>query len=175
METNGWWEPNVNFEREWLHERSYLFRNNGDLTFTEVSRASGFEHRLQGRGLVTLDHDADGDQDILIFNNEGGMSLFCNDLAGAGRNWLRIFLDTGAAPELAPNGYGSLVSVRTAEMVQYRYLDGGSNYLGSSELSAHFGLGAAPRAEAVRVHWADGEVTLLRAVPANRTITIAKR
>ena len=173
VETNGWWEPNVNFEREWLHERSYLYRNNGDLTFTEVSRASGFEHRLQGRGLVTLDHDADGDRDILIFNNEGGMSLFCNDLAGPGRNWLRIFLDTGTAPDLAPNGYGSLVSVRTADLVQYRYLDGGSNYLGSSELSAHFGLGAAPRAEEVRVRWANGEVTLLRALPTNQTITIA--
>lgn len=101
------------------------------------------------------------------------MSLFCNDLAGPGRNWLRIFLDTGTAPDLAPNGYGSLVSVRTADLVQYRYLDGGSNYLGSSELSAHFGLGAAPRAEEVRVRWANGEVTLLRALPTNQTITIA--
>ena len=57
-------------------------------------------------------------------------------------------------------------------MVQHRHLDGDSNYLGSSELSAHFGLGAARRAEEVRVEWANGEVTVLRAVPANRTMTV---
>ena len=96
---------------------------------------------------MTLDHDNDGDQDILIFKNEGGMSLFCNAGTGTAGNWLRIFLDTSDAADLAPNGYGSRVSVRAAGMVQHRYLDGGSNYLGSSELSAHFGLGAARRAD----------------------------
>ena len=106
-----------------MGERSYLFRNNGDLTFSEISRQVGFNHALQGRGLVTLDHDNDGDQDILIFNNEGGMSLFCNAGAGSAGNWLRIFLDTSDAD-------GSRVSVRAAGMVQYRHLDGGSNYLG---------------------------------------------
>ena len=41
VETNGWWEPNMRFEREWMGERSYLFRNNGDLTFSEISRQIG--------------------------------------------------------------------------------------------------------------------------------------
>ena len=62
--------------------------------------------------------------------------------------------------------------MHTPELVQYRYLDGGSNYLGSSELTAHFGLGAAAQAEEVRVRWANGEITLLHALPANQTITI---
>ena len=170
VETNGWREESSGLPGEWMGERSYLFRNNGDLTFSEISRQVGFNHTLQGRGLVT--HDNDGDQDILIFNNEGGMSLFCNAGAGSAGNWLRIFLDTSAAADLAPNGFGSRVSVRAAGMVQHRYLDGGSNYLGSSELSAHFGLGAARQAEEVRVEWANGEVTVLRAVPANRTMTV---
>ena len=172
VETNGWWEESSGLPGEWMGERSYLFRNNGDLTFSEISRQIGFNHTLQGRGLVTLDHDNDGDQDILIFNNEGGMSLFCNAGAGSAGNWLRIFLDTSATADLAPNGFGSRVSVRASGSTQYRYLDGGSNYLGSSELSAHFGLGAARHAEEVRVEWANGEVTVLRAVPANRTMTV---
>ena len=49
---------------------------------------------------------------------------------------------------------------------------GARTYLGSSELSAHFGLGAARQAEEVRVAWANGEVTVLGAVPANRTMTV---
>ena len=172
VETNGWWEEQSGLPGEWVGERSYLYRNNGDLTFSEISRRVGFNHTHQGRGLVTLDHDNDGDRDILIFNNEGGMSLFCNAAAGAAGNWLRVFLDTGAAADLAPNGFGSGVSVLASGTTQYRYLDGGSNYLGSSELSAHFGLGAAHEADEVRVEWANGEVDVLRAVPANRTMTV---
>ena len=172
VETNGWWEDQSGLPGEWMGERSYLFRNNGDLTFSEISRQVGFNHTHQGRGLVTLDHDNDGDRDILIFNNEGGMSLFCNAGAGSAGNWLRIFLDTSAAADLAPNGFGSRVSVRASGTTQYRYLDGGSTYLGSSELSAHFGLGAMGEAEEVRVEWANGEITVLREVPANRTLTV---
>ena len=35
VETNGWPPPT-----EWLGENSYMFRNNGDLTFTEVQGGS---------------------------------------------------------------------------------------------------------------------------------------
>ena len=109
---------------------------------------------------MTLDHDADGDQDILIFNNEGGMSLFCNDLAGPGRNWLRIFLDTGTTPGLAPNGYGSLVTVsigrRWCSTATWTAAPTTSAPPSCRPTSA-----SAPRpgAEEVRVRWADGEVT----------------
>ena len=86
---------------------------------------AGLVHRGQGRGVVHLDYDNDGDQDLVIFNNGGLPTLVRNELDagtdGSGR-WLRVFLDTAARADLAPDGFGSLVAVRTGDLRQVRYV-----------------------------------------------------
>jgi hypothetical protein len=47
---------------------SALYRNNGDRTFTDVSRESGIGHAGMGMAVVTGDYDNDGDQDVFISN-----------------------------------------------------------------------------------------------------------
>ena len=164
-ETNGWVEP------EFTGETSYLFRNNGDMTFTEVQSGSGFDHIGQGRSLMSLDYDRDGDMDILVTAFEGPVKLYRNDLSGADTNWLQVRLDTSDDPGLAPDGYGSRVVVTAGGATQYDWIDGGATYLGISECVAHFGLGAATTAD-VTVEWADGTNTTLTGVPANQSITV---
>ena len=89
----------------------------------------------------------------MAFNNGGLPTLVRNELYpgndrsdssdGSGR-WLRVFLDTAARADLAPDGFGTLVAVRTGDTRQVRYIGAAAGYLGPSELSAHFGVGAAP-------------------------------
>lgn len=165
-ETNGWLSP------PWIGEMNRLYMNNGDGTFTESAAAMGFDFSGDGRGLVNFDYDNDGDQDTVIFPNEEAIELYRNDLTGPDTNWLRIFLDTSADPALAPNGFGTRVEVTANGTTQCRYISGGSSYLSVSELSAHFGLGAAGTAD-VRVEWADGSVVALQSVATNQTMTIA--
>jgi hypothetical protein len=50
--------------------RSYLFRNNGDRTFTDVTDAAGIEPGGKGLGVVILDLDGDGRSDIFVGNDE---------------------------------------------------------------------------------------------------------
>jgi len=52
-------------------EQDVLYRNNGDSTFTEVSRESGVwvPEPLYTLGVVTGDHDNDGDQDLYVAND----------------------------------------------------------------------------------------------------------
>ena len=49
---------------------------------------------------------------------------------------------------------------------------GAGGFFGASELSAHFGLGAAATVDALAVDWPDGARTVLRGVTANRTLTV---
>ena len=173
--TNGWEIANGAGFPEWEYERTYLFHNDGDLTFTEVAAAWGLHHTGQGRGLVHFDYDNDGDQDLAIFTKDQRILLYRNDLAAPKRHWLRVLLDTSARPDLAPDGIGARVIVRTAAPAaghQVRYLYSGGSYLTSSELSAHFGLGPAARVAELRVEWPDGSLTLLHDLPADQTITI---
>jgi hypothetical protein len=45
-----------------------LYRNNGDLTFSDVTNEAGVGHKGFGMAVVTADYDNDGDQDIFVSN-----------------------------------------------------------------------------------------------------------
>jgi hypothetical protein len=152
-------------------EQSYLFMNPGAGSWPEMAAASGFVHNDKGRALLHFDYDNDGDQDLVLCSNNGPLSLYRNDLAGAGTNWLRVFLDTSGVAGLAPNGIGSKVTVRIGGTSLMRVIHGGG-YLGSSELSAHFGIGGATTIDELRVLWNDGAETVITNVAANQTITV---
>ncbi|HMN40775.1 MAG TPA: CRTAC1 family protein [Phycisphaerales bacterium] len=171
--TNGWDDPG--YGTQFLADPTCVFQNNGNGTFANVAPACGVTHSGQGRGMVEFDYNNDGRPDLLIASNGGPLTLYRNDTppAPGGSNWLRIFLNTRASHGIAPDGYGAHVVVTAGPAVQHRWISGGSNYLSQSELSAHFGLGAAPVASQIRVEWPDGSVTLRANIPANRTITLS--
>jgi hypothetical protein len=149
---------------------SQLFRNNGDMTFSEIQFGSGFHHFAQGRSLLTLDYDRDGDMDIALTAYEAPFALFRNDLSGPDTHWIEIALDTDSAPGLAPDGYGSRVVANAGGVTQYAWVDGGTTYAGRSQPVAHFGLGSATVVD-VTVEWADGSTTLLTDLPADQILT----
>ena len=170
VETNGW------SNEQWQNERCYVYMNNGDGTFDDVAGAVGVGHDGQGRGLLALDLDNDGDRDLVVLTMGGPLTLYRNDVAGPGANWLRVFLDTRRRPDLAPNGFGARVTVQAGGAApQMRYLDGGCGYLSQSELSAHFGLGAAPGIDELRVDWPNGRTDTFRDIAVNQTLTVAAR
>ena len=60
-----------------------LFCNNGDGTFTDVSKQPGVAtHPGNGMGTVCADYDNDGDTDIFVANDQGENFLFKNDGSG---------------------------------------------------------------------------------------------
>jgi hypothetical protein len=63
---------------------SWLFRNNGDGTFTDVSRESGIASHLgKAWGVVAMDVDNDGRMDLFVANDTTANFLFLN--RGGGR------------------------------------------------------------------------------------------
>ena len=75
-----------------------LFRNNGDGTFTDISKSSGIASVAgTSMGLVSFDYDNDGDSDLFVCNDVNPNFLFQNDgqghfqevglLAGIGYNY----------------------------------------------------------------------------------------
>jgi hypothetical protein len=87
--------------RTYCHPRYYtglpnqLFRNNGDGTFTDVSRASGIaDHVGKGMGLAFLDFNSDGRLDVFVANDTVPNFLFRNE--GNGR-FREVALQAGVA------------------------------------------------------------------------------
>ena len=78
-----------------------LFRNDGDGTFTDVTKDSGIgDHAGWGMGMVSADYDNDGDTDVFIANDMAENFLFRNDGRG---HFSEVGLLSGVAFDL--NGY----------------------------------------------------------------------
>ena len=58
--------------------RNYLFRNNGNLKFENVSEAWGFKDSTFSNGAAVADFDNDGDLDLVINNLDEEASLYEN-------------------------------------------------------------------------------------------------
>lgn len=158
---------------------SLLYLNDGDgASFTERGVELGFTHYGQGRGLVRMDFENDGDLDLVIICNNQPMAVFRNDLIGPDgvtppdANWLRVILDTSARDALAPQGIGSMVRTRSAQGERLIPLDNASNHCTTAPAEAHFGLGADPIVDALQIAWSDGTFTTLADVPANQILRV---
>lgn len=181
VETNGWFGSNSLPAQEWEGEQSYLWRSNGDGTFTEMANDCGFVNNLYGRGLVRFDADNDGDQDLIIFATSGPLRYYRNDLITQEArmledcHWLRVMFDTSSDDKLAPGGWGTRVEAVSGTTTRMRTLTDGATYLATHEKSLHFGLGADETIDILRVRWADGRTQVHTNVAADQHITITPR
>ncbi|MBI2506115.1 MAG: CRTAC1 family protein [Candidatus Latescibacteria bacterium] len=71
-----------------------LYRNNGDGTFAEVSRAAGVDKPGRAMGVVAGDYDDDGDQDLFVANDAMEHYLYRNEGKGA---FVDVALEAGVA------------------------------------------------------------------------------
>ena len=125
--------------------------------------------------MLTFDYDRDGDLDVFVVNNAGEPTLYRND-GGNHAAWLRIRL-IGSASNRDAIGARVEVEVDAGAGVQLREAGVATHFLGQSESTLHFGLGAAagepPVVARVTVIWpASGIRTVLEDVPANATIVV---
>jgi len=163
MMTNGW------IALGYGGDHTTLRRNNGDGTFTDVSAASGISDAGQGRGLLSLDYDSDGDLDALVVNYGATPILYRND-GGNEASWLRVKAEGAISNR---DGIGAIVKVipdlNQEGDFQIREIRSGSSYLSQEEMTAHFGLGdSSGMLDLVTVQWpTTGLVQRFVNVPVN--------
>lgn len=164
--TNGW--PG------WPNATTRLWSNNGIGLFSDNSFSAGLLFNINGRGLVSLDHDNDGDLDLIFVDNQGPIRFYRNDLAIADgfTNYLRIDFDTSPHPCLAPNGYGTKVYATVNGITQLHAVHNNASFLSQSEITTHIGMGVNTTVSELRIEYADGSSTVMNDVPANQHLTI---
>jgi hypothetical protein len=169
--TNGW------IALGYGGDDTTLWRNDNSETFTDVSDAAGITDTGQGRGLLRLDYDADGDQDILIVNYGAAPILYRND-GGNEQNWLRVVTEGTYSNR---DGIGAFIKIvpdeKNPDQFQVWEVSSGDSYLSQSEMAAHFGLGdLAGPVDLVEVAWpASGIVQHVRDLPINSTLIVKER
>ena len=79
--------------RDYEADDDILYRNNGDGTFTDVSKQVGLVSGGKGLNAVTCDFDGDGDQDLFVANDATPNHFYRND----GGRFTEIALEAGVA------------------------------------------------------------------------------
>ena len=146
-----------------------LFRNLGNGKFEELMEAAGpaIGEAHSSRGVAFGDFDNDGDVDILIMNVNEPPSLLRNDVSGGG-HWLKVKL---LGVKSNRSAIGATVIATYGGRSQMQAVTAQSSYLSVHDSRLHFGLGAASSAD-LEIRWPNGERELLKAVPADRLISV---
>jgi hypothetical protein len=155
---------------------NFIFKNNGDLTFSDKSKEWGINQVSFTNGTSYADLDNDGDLDIITNNIDDPAFLFENTLYNSNKkkdeqtaNFLRVDLK---GPLMNPQGFGATVTIWNNGVQQLAQSHCVRGYLSKSENFLHFGLGASPSVDSLVVIWSDGKKQTLGKQNANQIISI---
>jgi Tfp pilus assembly protein PilF len=118
------------------------------------------------RGLAVSDYDNDGDLDVLIARNGGGVQLLRNGTR-SGR-WVQVVLaarSSGDVPATVARGASAVAQVGPVRM---RRAVTSASYLSQSTSVLHFGLGSAQAVDRLTVRWRGNVVTEYGPLAAGR-------
>lgn len=146
---------------------NYIFRNNGDLTFTKKTNEWGFNELVLTNGAVHADLDRDGDLDLILNNVNTAARIYENQVASG--HYLKVKL-IGTKGNI--HGIGARVTLETNGEIQMQEFLPSRGFQSAMHVPLHFGMGTAGVAEKLTVRWPDGSVTTLSGIPADQTVTV---
>ena len=145
---------------------NYIFKNQGNLRFTDQSQAWGMDKAGFHNGAVYVDLDNDGDLD-LVTNDLNNKSILyknnCNTLLN--NNYIRIKLE-------GPFSVGSKISIDCNGKEQFLEHNPVRGFQSSQDPVEHFGLGKDSVISQLKVVWLDGKTQQLSNIRANQLLTL---
>ena len=138
-----------------LREPTFLFRNNGDLTFSDSSNAWGVDAVAASMGASYGDLDLDGDLDLIVVNIDAPVEIYRNMAREYGRgNFVQFVLD--GRPSSNTRGVGSRVYVTASGVTQMQEIYPVRGFMSSVEPILTFGIGNATSIDSVVFYWHGG-------------------
>jgi hypothetical protein len=137
--------------------RLFLGTENG---FAQA-RTEGCDVSGDQRALIPLDYNRDGAPDLLITQVADSTVLLENGTTG--RHWLTIDLSRAGVQAAGARVTVERAGTRTTQVAVY-----GGSYLAGMPMELYFGLGTSASADRVVVTWADGTVSDLGSIAADR-------
>lgn len=144
---------------------NYLYLNNGDLKFTDVSADAGFDKQTLSNGAAAADLDNDGDLDLVVNHLNAPAEIFRNTLVEDGNagSWIKFaFKGTGSNK----NGIGASIRIFTPKGVLVLENYPVRGYQSSMLAPLQTGLPSTQIDSAI-VTWPDGNMQYLKDLKVN--------
>jgi hypothetical protein len=150
--------------------KNYVFKNNGDFTFTNKADSWGFKEMTLSNGISCGDFDNDGDLDLVVNNVNDVSYLYENKVVNKDTHYIKIKL---AGPKTNLFGLGSIVTVETGNISQKQELTLTRGYQSSVPPIIHLGLDKNTSIDRLSITWPDSKKQILKNVKADQLLTLS--
>ena len=153
-----------------VHQADFMFRNDGALTFENVSAAWLGERPTYTNGAAFVDLDGDGDLDLVTNEINAPAGVLRNrtrERDSSSTHFLQLELAGGAAATR-----GAKVYALADSLTMYHEHHTQRGYLSTVQDLVHLGLGTRSHLDTLVVRWPDGRSTQLINVAANQRLRL---
>lgn len=149
---------------------NYAFRNNGNLTFTNVAESWGLAQPGFSNGAAYVDLTNSGNLDLVVNNINAPASIYRNTArASDGNSYLTVVLKgDGGNTE----GIGAKIIAKSGSSTQLVEQQPTRGFESSVDPRPHFGLGKATKVDSLTIIWPGKRYQVLTDVPANSFLTL---
>jgi hypothetical protein len=152
---------------------NYFFHNNGDLTFSNVTKQAGLAIPSVSNGAAYVDLDNDGDLDLVVNNMNQQAFLLKNEvrksIKDSSKNFISLQLK-GAHGNLF--GLGSKVSLYSKGKIQYLEQAPVRGFSSSVDYRLHFGVENIAIIDSLKIQWPDNKVQVLKNLKINQLVIV---
>ncbi len=150
---------------------NFAFKNNGDATFTDITKEWGLNFGTFSNGAAYGDLDNDGDLDLVVNNIDDPVLLLKNNASELipDNHYLRLKLEGKLENKSA---IGASVEIYAAGTIQKKSVLSGRGYLSQPEHEVHFGLGNRTEVDSIKILWPKGKYQILYKSPVDTTIVV---
>ena len=148
---------------------NYAYKNNGDFTFSKVTKDWGLDQTLLSNGAAYADLDRDGDLDLIVNNVNAPAAIYRNNtIERTDANYLNIQLRESPLNRL---GIGAVVTLKAGAKTYRQCLQPTRGYQSSVDPVLYFGLPGNEKVQ-VEVKWPNGAFQVVEHVEINQLLTI---
>lgn len=152
---------------------NFMYKNNGDLTFSDEVTNWGFDQAAYSNGAAYGDLDNDGDLDLVVNNINRQAFIYKNNSRDIDkRNYLTIELKGN---DKNTQGIGAKVQLTAPDgQTFYKEMNPVRGFQSSMDPRLHFGLEKLSKVN-VHVTWQDGKEQVLKNISVNQQLVLNQR
>ena len=152
---------------------NYIFKNNRDLTFTNMARKWGINTRSYSNGATYADLDNDGDLELITNNINDYAYIYRNNSNElSGNHFLAVILK---GEGLNTRGVGTRVKIFCNGQMQIAEQFSTRGFSSATSDVLHFGLGSDNKIDSLVVRWPDLSEEVIKDLASDQTIVLEKK
>lgn len=152
---------------------NYIYKNNGNLSFKNVSHDWGFDRDVLNNGASYADLDNDGDLDIVTNNMNQEAFVYQNNSNELFKNnYLALRLKGEGQNRF---GVGAKIKVYFDDQVIFKEANPTRGFQSSVDPDLEIGLGSRTSVDSIVVIWPLGKYEILKGIKANQLIELAEK